>query len=235
MTRLRGAVAIGPALIASVVGCSRRPTETDAGPASAPIAAEVSGCEAWAEPSVCEVVDGQELRIVVQGTTTPTVRLDDAVAPPVSIVDVDGGKRIAIRVPGHARTLVLGDRAFTLRLAPSTTPEWVRAANALRRTGKIDEAQAIAAAHLGDAGVDGARARALPERDERGDTVQTVNLGGLTLLSSQDGVESASGNVLRGSPRGNQFMRISLATYAPSALDGPVLVTAPPLTDDELL
>ncbi len=71
--------------------------------------------------------------------------------------------------------------------------------------------------------------------DYRSDTVQTVNLGGLTLLSSQDGVESASGNVLRVSPRGNQFMRISLATYAPSALDGPVLVTAPPLTDDELL
>lgn len=65
--------------------------------------------------------------------------------------------------------------------------------------------------------------------DYRSDTVQTVTLGGLTLLSDRDGVVSASGGLLRVFPAGNQFMKIPLAAYAPGTPDGPVLVTAPPL------
>lgn len=168
-----------PAVVATAVACSKRSPPPEPLP-EPPIRAEVVGCEAWAEGPVCEVSDEQELRIVVDGAAVPKVRVDGVLVAPTSISEVaDGrGRRIAIRVPSAARTLVLGDAAFSLSLAKLAIPSWVGEANRLRRSAKLDAARSIADAHLGDGGVDGARAKALAARIAlaRGDAEGAVRL-----------------------------------------------------------
>jgi tetratricopeptide (TPR) repeat protein len=87
---------------------------------------ELAGCKGGErQRNTCTVSGEAELRLWVDGAQ-PDVAIDGSIIDPVSVVAVQGGTRVIVRVPGGARTLSIaraGSQPWSLQFdAPPPTP-----------------------------------------------------------------------------------------------------------------
>jgi tetratricopeptide (TPR) repeat protein len=164
---------------ALVAAGGSRPTSLGSAPlvSSGPVSVHLSGCDAVAVDAVCEVLPKQKLRVLVEPADVPVVVWSEPSSEcgRAPLVDLRAQSLHSRDVGDADRSLCVEDSAHrTTRrsLVPSRRPVWLREALAARKSGDLARAEALAAEHAADRGVDGARALALSGRlaMSRGDT-----------------------------------------------------------------
>jgi tetratricopeptide (TPR) repeat protein len=136
------------ATLAGLGACSTTCDRQPAPVATAALPAQFGGCAAVRLGPVCELAPSRTLRVWTPSTRPPVVRFDragDGGTGPT--VQVDGGNLLTIQVPPGA-SMVYVEATDTqpvqraeLRVGPSSEPAWVKRAQALRRSGKLEEAE----------------------------------------------------------------------------------------------
>ncbi len=163
--------ALGTGLLIGLCACSRdRGSPPEANPVSR-LEVQLAGCSAVRSGPVCELGASRTVRMWVPAGHTPAVSFDvagDAGAGPA--VGVEGGSLITVQVPAGASAMTLeskSDRGIarsTVRVGDSSEPPWVQRAQALRRAGKLDDAEGEVARAVKKGPADEARAEGLLAR-----------------------------------------------------------------------
>jgi tetratricopeptide (TPR) repeat protein len=126
-------------------------------PPPPPLTVEWSGCSAVLKGPICEVAEGSELQIWVKTPdgATLTVAIDGQ-PKHASGAPVQGGLRIPVAIPRDAGALAVtvaqggAQATFRLPLSPRVIEPALEEAEALRREGKLDEAEQRLTAPLHD-------------------------------------------------------------------------------------
>ena len=111
---------------------------------------ELSGCAALLFDGTCERPDDGELRVWFAGPPPTAVRVDGVEAN-VKATTVGSGTRVAVDVrTATSLEIETSSGAATVRLAPSSTPDWAREAARARARGDQETARALATPRLQD-------------------------------------------------------------------------------------
>lgn len=163
--------ALGTGLLIGLCACSR-----DRGPAPetnpfSRLEVQLAGCSAVRSGPVCELGASRTVRIWVPAGHMPSVSFDvagDGGAGPA--VRDEGGSLITVQVPTGASAVTLeskndqGIARSTVRVGDSSEPAWAQRAQALRRAGKLDDAEGEVARAVKKGPADEARAEGLLAR-----------------------------------------------------------------------
>lgn len=111
---------------------------------------ELSGCAAVLFDGTCERPDDGELRVWFAGPAPASIRIDGREANATTTA-VGGGTRITVDVRS-ARSLEIetSGATATVRLAPTSTPDWAKEAARARARGDQEAARALATPRLQD-------------------------------------------------------------------------------------
>lgn len=185
------------------VGVYRTELHRDAGdtaPAlhTATLDFEYAGCERVRSGPVCELKEDRVLHVWVPGNVTPTVETPKGPPQITERRRIDGGHRLALRLPedaGHVE-LRVGSERGRLRVAESSRPQLIAEASALRGAGKWQAAQALLQEQVDSLPpAEASRGRALLARIKLSRGQIDAGLSALTTASNQafhDGLLSDS-------------------------------------------
>ena len=133
------------------------------------VSATILGCDAVAADAPCEIVPGQEIRVLVEDGAAVVVATRESTcgAPVPATPPPAQAGLVRLSVRGDESAICVGvpaETAVRLPLSPRRRPDWLREATRARRAGDLATAASIAERHQHDAGIDGVRATALRGR-----------------------------------------------------------------------